>query len=132
MIKLKHFFVFFLLIPLNFSSLAVIPDGITENIDTAIRTGNAESLSKFFNSSLQLKTESQRQVYSKRQAKAILDDFFSLNRPIDYNVSGTRKAGSQKTVIGMLKTQSSNYRFLYRVSKYGGQEGISYIEIERM
>ncbi len=132
MITLKHTIFIFGFLILSAFGYANTPDGITKNIETAIRAGSAENLAEFFNSNVQLKINDRQQVYSKRQAQAIMNDFFSRNEPVDYQASGSRTLANQRTVMGILKTNDFVYRFLYRVSDYNGEKVISYIEIEKL
>ena len=55
-------------------------DDIIPQISSAIKSGEASSVSKYFNSTLDLTTPESEGTYSKTQAEMILKDFFTKNR----------------------------------------------------
>jgi hypothetical protein len=52
------------------------PNDIIANIGNAIKTGNATTVSKYFNSTIDLIVPCNDGTYSKSQAEQILKDFF--------------------------------------------------------
>lgn len=103
----------------------------SEGITTALKSGNAKEISKYFNSTINLKILTKEDVYSKAQAEIILKDFFSKNTPKGYTAkhTGTSKNGAQYT-IGQLSTSSGNFRTYYFVKKTGDTYLIQEFRIE--
>jgi hypothetical protein len=85
-----------ILIPLLSILLAM---GITENvpdwkqIEQAIATGNAARLSGYFATTVTLSVESNKGNFSSRQARSIMQDFFSQHPPKSFTVKNTGTTG---------------------------------------
>ncbi len=112
------------------TSFAVAPDELTVIIETAIRNGNAQNLAQYFNTNLQLRIDGKSNVYSKRQAEAMMSDFFSLNKPVKFLITGEHVTENQISIMGTLNTKAKNFRILYRISNCKDKRLISYLEIE--
>src|SRR5688572_13856558 len=92
-----------------------------DNINMAIRSGNAKEISKFFSSNVNLKIFDKEEVYSKTQAELILKDFFTKNTVKSYAMlhQGNSKNGAQY-LIGKLETSSGIYRTYVYIKKEAG------------
>ncbi len=109
----------------------IVPEGIPTRIATAIRSGDASQLAEFFNIDIQLNIPKQQGVYSKRQAQAVIADFFSINKPKSYNVSATRMTDNRQKITGILLTDTKTYRVVYHLSEAPGNS-VVYFEIEQI
>jgi len=85
---------------------------------------------QYFNTNLQLRIDGKSNVYSKRQAEAMMSDFFSLNKPVKFLITGEHVTENQISIMGTLNTKAKTYRILYRISDCNGKRLISYLEIE--
>jgi hypothetical protein len=92
-----------------------------DNINMAIRSGNAKEISKFFSTSVNLKIFDKEDVYSKTQAELILKDFFTKNTVKSYAMlhQGNSKNGAQY-LIGKLETSTGVYRTYVYIKKEAG------------
>lgn len=65
--------------------------------------GDASELSVYFNASMQLAIPGKEGVYSKAQARMILDDFFENNKPVSAKLSskGNSENGAQYVTIAL-------------------------------
>jgi len=84
---------------------------VPDNLATAFKTGNANEISSYFGTSVDMSIPRNEGVYSKTQAKLILKTFFLKNKPADFTIvhSGDSKNNSHYS-IGNLKTKQGNFR----------------------
>lgn len=97
---------FIITIVLLFSFIVPLGDA-SDTIATAVQTGNASEVAKFFPESVDLKILDKEAVYSKAQAELILKDFFSKNPVKSFSIlhKGTSKNGAQ-FAIGTYESKS--------------------------
>ncbi|MBN1158920.1 MAG: DUF4783 domain-containing protein [Bacteroidales bacterium] len=114
-VKKSHFKNMTLLIlPLIFTAFlsagkqtADLPQGIVN----ALKTGNSETLSQYFNTSMELAMPSaQDDIYSSQQSKLIVRDFFTKHVPIDFTVLHKGGPAESQYAIGSLSTKSGTFR----------------------
>lgn len=105
-------------------------EDITQKISRYLKAGDAESLSELFNDNIRLKIEKNDHIYSRNQAKVILNDFFARNKPYDYKITSVRKTGSTNIIIGNLNTSERSFRIYYQLSDSGGKRLINYFDIQ--
>ncbi|MDF2436122.1 MAG: hypothetical protein K0Q95_498 [Bacteroidota bacterium] len=112
------------------SSLAFKLD-ITDDVASAIRSGNPKNISRFFIENIDLKVIDQEDVYSKQQAEMILKDFFTKHPVKSFNVAhkSEPKNGSQY-VIGTLETTNGKFRTYFLIKPSGAQTLIQQFRIE--
>lgn len=103
-----------------------IPDGI----QTALKTGNAGELAKFFNSNIEMTVINKEDVYSKSQAEIILKDFFSSNSPTDFTMMHKGGKEGAKYAIGNLKTTTKTFRVYFLVKNNNKKPYIQQLRIE--
>ncbi len=88
----------------------VMPDmtGITK----ALKTGNAEALSKYFGEDVELALIDDEDIYEKEEARDKLAKFFSSNPPKSFNQvhKGTSKGEDSHYVIGDLVANGDTFR----------------------
>jgi hypothetical protein len=91
---------------------------IIAEIGTAIKSGTASNVSKYFNSTLDLTTPDNEGTYSKTQAELILKDFFTKNPPSSFTINhqGSSTDGSLYA-IGTFATSSSSFRTYFLLKK---------------
>lgn len=94
---------------------------ITDDVATALKTGNASSVAKFFSANVDLKTVDKEEVYSKAQAELILKDFFSKNPIKTFSVihKGTSKSGNQFAIGTYETTSGKKFRSYFLFKKEG-------------
>lgn len=120
---------FLLVIVLLFclSSSAQIP----EDIIISLRTGNANSLSKFFNKNIELVVVGKDDVYSKAQAQQIVSDFFKQNRAQRFNIIHDGGKEGALYGIGNLTTKKGIFRVYFLLKKKGEKSYIHQLRIEK-
>jgi Domain of unknown function (DUF4783) len=84
-----------------------------DNIDavaTAIRTGNVNQLSAFFDISVDISLPDKSDTYSKAQAEMVIGDFFNTNRVQNFKITQQGESGGTFFCAGILQTRAGNYR----------------------
>lgn len=104
---------------------------IISEIATAIKSGNASSVSAYFHSSVDLTVPSGEGSYSKSQAELILKSFFTKNPPKSFAIKhqGSSNDGSL-FAIGTYLSGDTSYRTYFLVKKIGTAYLIHQLEFE--
>jgi len=92
------------------------PDSSMNAISKAISAGDAEQLSKYFDSNVEVAVLDNEDVYDVSGAKKVISDFFTENKPKSFNAihQGTSKGKDSQYVIGNLVAGGTSYRvYLY-------------------
>ncbi|MEK6615504.1 MAG: DUF4783 domain-containing protein [Bacteroidota bacterium] len=94
---------------------------ISDDVASAVKTGNASNVAKFFSANVDLKILDKEDVYSKAQAELILKDFFAKNPIKSFAIihKGTSKSGDQ-FAIGTYETSTGKkFRSYFLFKKEG-------------
>ena len=94
---------------------------IFEDIGSSIRSGDAQSISKFFGNSVDLTIINKEEMYSKAQAEQMLKDFFSKNTPVSFAIihKGVSKEGSKYAIGSLVTAQGTTYRTYFYIKQSG-------------
>lgn len=97
-------------------------DGNMSNISKAISSGDAETLSKYFDESIEVAVLDIEDVFDKPQATKVVKDFFSKNKPKSFSSihEGTSKGNDSRYLIGDLSTGGSSFRVYLYLKVDGG------------
>lgn len=97
----------------------------------AIQAGNAQEVSKNFNSMIDLTVPGYDDTYSKAQAGQILKEFFTQIAVKGFKVSkqGASPDGSHYT-IGSLETAKKTYRIYFLIKSVGGQYLVQQFQVQ--
>lgn len=115
-----------------FSFTAAQPDAdITQQVASAIRSGNAAELAKYFNTTVDITLPSSEGSYSKAQAEMMTKSFFQKYPPVSFTINnqGTSKGG-MRYVIGTLTTKTTSFRTYFMMKDAGGQTWIQQLQFE--
>jgi|SRR5882724_12693432 len=107
----------------------------TSNIDEvigALRSGNANEMSRHFDDNLELTLPSKSDSYSKAQATLILKDFFSNNGVKGFDVKHKSEQGGGQFAIGTLQTQSGNFRTTIFMKMKSNKDVVKEIRFQAM
>lgn len=108
---MKYLFVFICFIP----SLVLADPGI-DAIKNAIKEGNIDKLSTYFDSTLELCLEDQEDIYDKSEAILKVKNFFTSNKPNSFKMVHQGKSADTDAhyCIGTLSTDQGSFRvYLY-------------------
>ncbi len=84
-----------------------------DNIDavaTAIRLGNVNQLSPFFDVRVDISLPDKSDTYSKTQAEMVIGDFFNTNGVQNFRITQQGESGGTFFCAGILQTRAGNYR----------------------
>ena len=90
-----------------------------EEVVQAMKNGDANQLSKYFDDRIDISLPGKNDNYSKSQGEMILKDFFSNNYVKDFQVKHKGENNGSQFCFGVLQTKSGNYRTkLYMKQKF--------------
>jgi hypothetical protein len=85
------------------------PDEVFAKLATAIQTGNAEAVSAYMQSPVELTLPGTDQAYSAQQATFVLKDFFAKNTPKSFAIVHKGNSGTTNYATGTLVTSGGTY-----------------------
>lgn len=105
---------------------------ISDDVASAVKTGNAGNVAKFFSANVDLKILDKEDVYSKAQAELILKDFFTKNAVKSFAVihKGTSKNGDQFTIGTYESTSGKKFRTYFLFKKEGSGLTVQQLRFE--
>ena len=120
-LQLKNFFIFLSFLVLYSGRLSAQTPKI-DDIILAIQNGNADELSIFFNSNIDLTLVDDDNGYSKVQATMVMKDFFIHYSPLKVILqhSGTQKDGSTYAILNYRTLNKENFRVVFYLKPYSG------------
>jgi hypothetical protein len=107
------------------------PEETNKQIVAAITAGNAENLSKYFNSMVDCGIMGNEDTYAKSQATRIIQSFFEKYPVKSFKITkqGTSTDGSQFS-IGELSAGGKMFRLFYLLKKISGSYVIQQFQIQ--
>jgi Domain of unknown function (DUF4783) len=102
------------------------PSTIDEVI-VALRSGDADGLSKYFDDNVELTLPVKSDSYSKAQAQVILKDFFGNNTVKGFELKHKGDSPGGHYCIGTLQTKSGNFRAHVFMKAKGDKEVVKEI-----
>lgn len=104
-----------------------------EAISTALKTGDVETLSRFFADQVEVSINEKEQVYSKSGAKTALKSFFDSTQPQGFVAihQGTSRESSDQYCIGNLSTAGDKYRVYIYFKVVGGNTLIQELRFDK-
>lgn len=103
--------------------------GIDEVI-SALRSGNASTLAKYFDNYVDITMPEKSNNYSKSQAEIILKDFFSSNEVKSFEVKHKGNNENGEYCIGTLETKNGSFRATVYMQVKGNKQVIQDIRIK--
>ncbi|HET9279701.1 MAG TPA: DUF4783 domain-containing protein, partial [Flavitalea sp.] len=93
-----------------------------EEVVSAMRSGNANQLSRYFDDRIDIQLPSKSDNYSRTQAEMILKDFFSSNEVTNFQVKHKGENNGAQFCIGLLQTRHGNYRTKLYMKQKGDRQ----------
>jgi Domain of unknown function (DUF4783) len=103
--------------------------GLDEVIN-ALKSGNAQELSKYIDDNIGVSLPDKEDNYSKAQAVMVLKDFFNNNGVTGFEVQFKGENGGGQYCIGNLKTKSGVYRTTVFMKTKDGKQVIKEIRFK--
>lgn len=99
---------------------------------TAIRSGSASNLAKYFNTTVDIGLDGNKSSYSKTQAEFVLKSFFAKNAPVNVDFAHQGKSdGGQRFAMGTYNSKSGPYRIYVVVKQSNGVLVIDTIDLNK-
>jgi len=98
-----------------------------DDVIGAIRTGDADELSKYFDDNIELTLPVKSDSYSKAQAQVILKDFFGNNGVKGFELKHKGDSPGGHYCIGTLQTKSGSFRAHVFMKAKGSKEVVKEI-----
>lgn len=111
-------------------SQVVVVDSVVDCITRTIADGNADSLTAFFNKRVELLMPDYSVVSSRNQAKMILNQFFTKNKPMQFTVLAQNISPDGISVIGTLDSGIHRYRISFLTKQQSSQQLVYQFSIE--
>ena len=85
-------------------------DYATDEVVSAIKVGDAQKMSKYFDSMVDITLKDRSHSYSRSQAEMILRDFFTHSGVKNFKVVHRGNSNDSEYCVGSLATKSGEYR----------------------
>ncbi len=95
---------------------------VLHQTELALKAGDSQSLTQFFDSVVELKTDSKEGAYSKTQAEFVLKDFFRRYPPsgFEFKHKGSSPAGAYYA-IGTYTSSQATFRVYIKMRQANGK-----------
>ncbi|MEA2106716.1 MAG: DUF4783 domain-containing protein [Bacteroidota bacterium] len=103
---------------------------IPRDIAIAFKVGNADELSRYFNNTIELVILDKEDVYSKVQAKQIIDQFFLDHTPKSFEFVHQGGKEESQFAIGKLVTFNGTFRIYLLIKLKNDKSFIHQLRIE--
>ena len=111
------------------SSFTIIA-GINDVVN-AIKTGNAASVSRYFDNTVEITVNGKSTNYSKAQGEVVLRDFFANNAVKSFTILHQGESGGSEFCIGTLATSNGNYRTTLNLKQKADKQTLQEIKFEK-
>lgn len=101
-----------------------------DEVLAALKSGNANQLSKYFDSRVDISLPNKSDNFSKNQAEMILKDFFANNEVKSFQVKHKGENEGSQFCIGVLQTKNGNFRTKLYMKQKGGQQVVQEISFQ--
>lgn len=106
------------------------PQYSIDEVLSALKSGNANQLSKYFDSRVDVSLPTKSDNFSKNQAEMILKDFFSSHDVKSFEVKHKGEMNGSQFCIGSLKTRNGNFRTKLYMKQKGDQQVVQEIAFQ--
>lgn len=106
--------------------------GTIDGVISALKSGNASELGRFFDDNVQLKLPDKSDTYSKAQAQLIVKDFFGNNKVKGFEVKHKGEQNGGEYFIGTLSTSQGSFRTTVYVRNKSGKQLVTEVRFQSM
>lgn len=121
-------FAIVILLGLSLSTNAQVPDGVL----LSLKSGDARSLARHFNSNVELTVLNHEDIYSKGQAEQLVRNFFSKYHPDRFALIHQGTQEGRPYAIGNLQCGRNTFRVSFLLRKTGKDYLIHMLRIEKI
>lgn len=104
---------------------------VIKKASTALQTGDAKELSKYFTKTVELEIMGEENFYSVAQAEILLKNFFENNKPTAFKINHQGVKDVSSFAIGTLSIKSGNLRVSFFMKTENNQTLIHQLRIEQ-
>ena len=108
----------------------IIITGLNDVVN-AIKSGNAASVSKYFDNTVEITVNGKSSNYSKTQGEVVLRDFFANNAVKSFTLLHQGQSGGSEFCIGTLVTSNGNFRTTLNLKQKGDKQTLQEIKFEK-
>ena len=126
---MKSFLTSFMAVTMLMMSSFAQPATIDDVIG-ALRSGDADGLSKYFDDNVELTLPVKSDSYSKAQAQVIVKDYFGNNSVKGFELKHKGDSPGGHYCIGTLQTKSGNFRASVFMKAKGNKEVVKEIRLQ--
>jgi len=112
-------------------TLSIFAQGGIDDVISAMKSGNASGVTKYFDSYVDITMPDKSSNYSKSQGELILKDFFSNNGVKSFEVKHKGNNDNGDYCIGTLQTKNGNFRTTVYMRMKGDRQVIQDIRIQQ-
>lgn len=123
-------FLLFSSVSLMFFISAFKPISGLDDVIGALKSGNAQELSKYIDDNIEISLPDKSDNYSKPQAVMVLKDFFNNNGVTGFEVQFKGENGGSQFCVGKLTTKSGSYRTTVFMKTKNGKQLVKEIRFQ--
>jgi hypothetical protein len=112
-------------------TISIFAQGGIDDVISAMKSGNASGVTKYFDSYVDITMPDKSSNYSKSQGELILKDFFSNNGVKTFEVKHKGNNDNGDYCIGTLQTKNGNFRTTVYMRMKGDRQVIQDIRIQQ-
>lgn len=101
-----------------------------DDVIAALKSGNAQELSKYIDDNIEISLPDKSDNYSKAQAVMVLKDFFNNNGVTGFEVQFKGENGGSQFCVGKLTTKSGSYRTTVFMKTKNGKQLVKEIRFQ--
>ncbi len=101
-----------------------------DGVISALKNGNANDLSRYFDDNVELTLPDKSDTYSKAQAQLIVKDFFTNNKVKTFDVKHKGDQNGGEYCIGTLSTAQGNFRATVFAKNKGGKQLVNEVRFQ--
>jgi hypothetical protein len=102
-----------------------------DEVISAIKSGSASKLSKYFDNTIEITFTDKSNTYSKSQAELVLKDFFNNNVVTGFEVVYKGDNTGAQFLTGTLDTKNGEYRTTIYMKQKGDKELLQELRFEK-
>jgi hypothetical protein len=114
-----------------FIAISAFAQGGIEDVISAMKSGNASGVTKYFDSYVDITIDDKGSNYSRSQGELIFKDFFSNNGVRSFELKHKGNNDNGDYCIGTLQTKNGNYRATVYMRLKGNKLVIQDIRIKQ-
>lgn len=102
-----------------------------DEVISAIKSGSASQLSKYFDNTIEITLPDKTNAYSKSQGELVLKDFFDNNGVKDFEIVHKGENGGAQFIIGTLDTKNGEYHTTIYMKQKGDKQLLQELRFEK-